>query len=350
MLHGANFQERSYTLTDQYNKAMTIMRRLGKPEVGTTTKETVYSEDKLRLYHYAATSPQRVKTPLLIVYALVNRYYITDLDEKRSMIRKMLNQGIDLYLIDWGYADPADRYLDLEDYIQGYIDNCVDQVRQRSNSNTINLLGICQGGTMSCCYSSLNPAKMKNLITMVAPFDFHTEGNTLSTMVQDIDAHQVYQAVGNIKGAWLNQNFSALNPVSLHVIKHLNAIDALQEEESAAFFLRMERWIQDSPDQAGAAFCEFIHKFYQGNQLAQGKLKIGGQSVDPKKITQPILNIYGMLDHIVPPAASQALQQLCNSQDYSELTPNTGHIGMYVSSASKDIPSQIVHWLQQRDD
>ncbi|NNE62733.1 MAG: class III poly(R)-hydroxyalkanoic acid synthase subunit PhaC, partial [Gammaproteobacteria bacterium] len=71
------------------------------------------------------------KTPLLIVYALVNRPYMADIQEDRSTIKGLLDAGQDVYLIDWGYPDRADRFLTLDDYINGYIDRCVDVIRER---------------------------------------------------------------------------------------------------------------------------------------------------------------------------------------------------------------------------
>ena len=346
MLSGTNPQEH----LDKYRKATNVLRNIGSPKPGSSSYDTVYTDEKLCLQHYHPTVKKKtLKTPLLIVYALVNRHHIADLDEKRSMVRKLLDQGLDIYIIDWGYPDPADRFLDLEDYINGYINASVDHIRQATQCDSINLLGICQGGTFSACYTALYPEKIKNLITMVALFDFHAKGNTLGNMARNINARQAVDALGNIKGNLLNANFSTLNPISLSLIKNINAIDSLQNEESAMFFLRMEDWIEDSPDQAGAALCEFIEKFYQGNQLVKGNLYIGKQQVDLKKITQPVLNVYGQLDHIVPAAASKALKKLCNSSDYSELSPKTGHIGMYVSSKAQEISSQLYQWLSKHD-
>src|SRR3546814_14634607 len=85
-----------------------------------------------------------LKTPLLIVYALVNTVWMTDLQADRSMVRNLLEQGEDVYLIDWGYPDGADRWLTLDDYINSYLDRCLDAVRARHALDALNLHGICQ--------------------------------------------------------------------------------------------------------------------------------------------------------------------------------------------------------------
>ena len=126
-------------------------------DAGVTPRVEVYREDKLVLYRYEAPADVvQNKTPLLIIYALVNRPYMADIQEDRSTIKNLLAQGQDVYLIDWGYPDESDSALTMDDYLNGYIDRCVDVIRKRHKLDKINLLGICQGGSFSLCYTSLN--------------------------------------------------------------------------------------------------------------------------------------------------------------------------------------------------
>ncbi len=179
------------------------LSELGEIEVGVSEKEPVYCEDKLVLYHFKPRVEKPNKVPLLIVYALVNRPYMADLQDGRSMIQGLLEAGQDVYLIDWGYPDAADRYLELNDYINGYIDRCVDVVRKNHKLKKINMLGICQGGTFSLCYTALHD-KIRNLITTVTPVDFHTKSDLLSHLMRNIDADQLVDTLGNIPGEVLN--------------------------------------------------------------------------------------------------------------------------------------------------
>jgi polyhydroxyalkanoate synthase len=114
-------------------------------------------------------------------------------------------------------------------------------------------------------------------------------------------------------------------------------------------FLRMEKWIFDSPDQAGEAFRQFIKQFYQGNGFVNGGIRIGERAVELANITTPVLNIFAEQDHLVPPDASRALQRLIGSRDYTELSFKGGHIGIYVSSrAQREVPTAIHEWLAAR--
>ena len=318
-------------------------------EVGVSEKEAVYEEDNLVLYHFKSRTKQQNSVPLLIVYALVNRPYMADLQDGRSMVQGLLDEGVDVYLIDWGYPDSADKYLTLDDYINGYINNCVDVICKRHNRKNINLLGICQGGAFSLCYTSLHQEKVKNLITTVTPVDFHTKDDLLSHMVRKVDVDEVVDTMGNIPGEVLNMAFLSLKTYSLMGQKYVDLVNILDDKDKAMNFMRMEKWIFDSPDLAGEAYRQFIKQFYQENGLVKATVKIGKDTVDLSKITIPVLNIYAIHDHLVPPDSSKALEGCVSSEDYQSLEFPGGHIGIYVSGkAQKMIPPSVAKWLSER--
>ena len=326
------------------------LRGARQPEYANTPRELVYSEDKLKVWHFKGDSKPTSKTPLLITYALVNTVWMTDLQADRSMVRNLLEQGEDVYLIDWGYPDAADRWLTLDDYINGYLDRCVDAVRQRHKLDAIDLLGICQGGVFSLCYTALNPGKIRNLITMVTPVDFQTPDNMLSHWARLLDINRFVDTVGNIPAALMNYVYLSLKPVRLNQQKYVGLVDILDSPVELENFLRMERWIFDSPDQAGEAFREFIRKFYQDNGFINGSLEIGGRRVDLTAITHPVLNIFAEQDHLVPPDASRAMGRHLGTKDYTQLAFKGGHIGIYVSGrAQREVPPAIHQWLRARD-
>ncbi len=338
-----------------YSKKLTHglqnLMEVGEISTGVTPKTAVYHEDKLTLYRFEQPKKDAVpnKVPLLIVYALVNRPYMTDIQENRSTVKALMEAGQDVYLIDWGYPDRADRYLTLDDYINGYLDRCVDVICERHRVDKINILGICQGGTFSLCYSAMHPDKVKNLVTMVTPVDFQTPDNMLSHWVQQVDVDLCVDTLGNIPGEMLNWTFLNLKPYQLMGQKYLGLLDTLDDPEQLKNFLRMEKWIFDSPDQAGEAFRQFIKDFYQHNKLLKGGLEIGDTPVSLKAINMPVLNIFAEQDHLVPPDASRAMRGKLGTKDYTELSFPGGHIGIYVSGkAQKTVPPAIGKWLDER--
>jgi polyhydroxyalkanoate synthase len=316
---------------------------------GCSPRSEVHREEKTVLWRYERTTESAGLPPLVICYALVNRPYMMDLQPDRSLIRGLLAHGLDVYLVDWGYPDANDRNLSLDDYVNRYLGACIDHVRRADGISAVNLLGVCQGGTLSLCHAALHPARVRNLVTMVTPVDFHTDENLLGKWARQVDVDRIVDVLGNVPGEFLNAAFIALMPLKLTARKYAGLADIAEDRDALANFLRMERWIHDSPDQAGTAFREFIRWFFQENRLVRGGLEIGGRPVDPRSIGCPILNVYAMQDHLVPPSASRPLERLTGSRDYTAFEFDGGHIGIYVSrSAQELLPRTIAHWLQKR--
>ncbi len=315
---------------------------------GATAREEVWRDGRVVLYRFVGSHAPRAARPLLIVYALVNRPYMVDLQADRSLVQRLLALGRDVYVLDWGYPDRSERYQTLEDYLLRYIDGAVDALGAASGG-PVDMLGICQGGVFALCYAALRRQKLANLITMVTPFDFHTDDNMLSHWARQVDVDLLVDTLGNVPADLMNASYLMLKPFRLNVQKYVGLLDILDDRAALEDFLRMEKWIFDSPDLAGEAFREFITQFYQRNGLVNGSVRIGDEPVDLAQVTLPVLNIYAEQDHLVPPDASRAMRGRLGTADYSESSFRGGHIGIYVSGrAQREVPATIDDWLNAR--
>jgi polyhydroxyalkanoate synthase len=190
-----------------------------------------------------------------------------------------------VYLIDWGNPTKVDKYLSIDDYVNGYINNCVDFIRKKNRVEKINILSICQGGTLSVIYSALYPNKIKNLVTHVTPIDFSTNDGLLFRWSKDMDFDKIVEGFdGLIPGDFLNQGFDMLKPM-MKLQKQQTLTNSLDDKDKLMNFLRMEKWISESPDQAGECFKEFMKGLYQENKLVKGELEVGGKKVNLKNLT-----------------------------------------------------------------
>lgn len=317
------------------------------PDTGATAQDTIWRLERARLQRYGGSTPRAGLPPLLIVYALVNRPYMLDLEPERSFVRGLLEAGREVYLLDWGYPGPDDSDLGLDDYVNRYLHGAVLHLCTRHGVPALDLLGVCQGGTLSLCYTALEPARVRRLALMVTPVDFHAEGFLLSAWLRHVDVERLVDTLGNVPGSLLNWAFIALKPLSLSAGKALDLIEILDDPAQLATFARMEQWLQDSPDQAGRAFREFADAFFRRNALLRGDLSIGGRTVALERIGQPVLNVYARHDHIVPPAASQALGGLLAHGQVSELAFARGHIGIFASRhARAQVPRAVCDWFE----
>jgi len=332
-------------------KASDVLLEPLETEIAVTPFNVVYEEDRVKLKHYKPAVDIQLKRPLLVVYALINRETMLDLQPGRSVVQNFLQEGIEVYMIDWGYPTRKDRYLTIDDHVNGYMDNIVNFIRDKHRVDTIHLMGICMGGTFCVMYASLHPEKVKSLVTTVTPTNFDTDQGLLHVWMRDMDVDRIVDTYGNIPGDIMNMGFLLLNPARLMIDKYVGFIENMANRKFVENFVRMEKWIFDSPDVPGETFRQFVRDCYQKNLLIQNKMEVGGKRVELKKITMPLLNYYGKYDHLVPPEACEPLTSKVGSKDAQNICLDTGHIGIYVSSkCQKEFAPRIARWLKERDE
>lgn len=328
-------------------------------QIATTPKEEIWRSDKITLYRYLPTVERRLKEPLLIVFSLVGSYTIVDLQEDRSLVRNLLKQGIEVYVIDWGHASRSDRWLTMDDYINGYLHEAVEAIRERDGAERVNVLGICEGGTFSLCYAALHPDNLQNLILIVTPIDFHAKSpdepighgliNLWSKNLGPEDVDHLMEAHGNLPGELMGSIFSSMTPMRTLLKYNLDLLEVATDKTKLLNFLRMEKWIADRPPHPGELAKQWIKDLYQSNKLVANEFKLGDSVVNLKNVTMPVLNVFALDDHIVPTAMTRDLGPHIGSSDYTELPLPAGHMGIFVSGKSQGVlGSSLAGWLFKR--
>ena len=362
---GADAGRLFFELGSRAAQTLARLRLARDVQVGCSARRAVWSDRRTTLYEYLPDTPRSAfearggdgttpaaargrGRPLLICFALVNRPYILDLQPDSSLVRRLLEAGFSVYLVDWGDPDDGDRLRDLNDYLEQGLGACVRHVLAANRVPALDLIGVCQGGVLSLCYTALHPKQVANLVTLTTAVDFQTPEDLLSRWVRELDT-QLLARAGSVPGELLNSLFLSLMPFRLTQQKYVRLLSGRADQRAVDDFVRMERWIFDSPPQAAVALAQFVRWFYQENRLMRGTLELGGRAVDLKNVRAPLLNLYASADHIVPPAASAVMGRQVGSTDYTACAVDTGHIGMYVSRKARDeIPQRIVSWLRAR--
>lgn len=327
-------------------------------DIGSTPKDIFYARETFQVYRYKpVVEPGKLHpVPMLISTPLINGYEVADLQPDRSLVRNFLKEGIDVYMINWGYPKRCDRFNNIDDYVTDFLDDIVDKVREGGSVDKLNLFGICMGGTLATCYSALYPEKVRNLVLTVTPIDFHETKvpgqphvGLLFEMGRNVNVDAMVDAFGNVPADVLNVSFLMASPFTLMFGKYADTIDILDNKEALLNFLRMEKWLFGGPEVAGEAYRQFVKEFIQGNKLVNGGLKLGGRPVDLKNVTMPVLNVYAERDHLVPPPSTVALgKHVGNKADYKEMPIKTGHIGIYTGGASQKILAPgVAAWLKE---
>jgi polyhydroxyalkanoate synthase len=330
-------------------KTRDLLHTAGNIDVGTLSHEVLEETRLYKLLHYRPLVSRTAKTPILVVYALMNKSYILDLQPDKSWLRSLLSQGFNVYLIDWKTPTNIDKYVSFDDYVNYYIDDCVDLVTKENSVERLTLHGYCLGSTMAAMYTSLHQEKVRNLVT-IAPI-IHTENDktVLANFARYLDVKTITDILGNFPREYLYGCFSMLKPFKQGANKYLNLVENIDNAKFVQNFLRMEKWLYDTPSIAGETFRQWIEDIYQKNLLVKNEMWIGENLVDLSKINVPLLNIVAEEDHLVSPQCSVALNDSVSSMDKRLMHFHTGHVGLIASSYSQNnVLPKVGQWLRVR--
>ena len=333
-------------------QAMDFATHPPRVEVGMTPHRTVLREGKLQLFHYDTPSGRgsRKRPPILLVYALINKPYIMDLQPGISVVEDLLAKGLDVYLVDWGTPDVVDKDLTVNDYVNGYIENCVDKVREISGEKKINLLGYCMGGTFTTMYAALHPDKVRKMGLMAAPVAFTSRGSFLNIWAHapGFDAWKIARTFGLVPPQFFNSAFDMLDPMRTGYEKYRSLLLHLDDREFVENFLRMERWTLEGIPMAGPTYAEVVTNGYQKDMLIQGTWKLNGDPIKLERITMPVASIVGLTDNIVPAECTVRGLEYMGSREKRHFEIPAGHIGLSTSRrAHREMWPAVADWFLQ---
>ena len=330
-------------------KTREVLHTAGNIDVGILSHEIVDETRLYKLLHYRPLVSRTAKTPIVFVYALMNKSYILDLQPDKSWLRNLLSQGFNVYLIDWKTPTNIDKYASFDDYVNFYIDDCMNLVSKENSVEKLTLHGYCLGSTMAAMYTTLHQEKVRNLVTIAPIIDTENDGTVLANFARHLDVDKVIDTCGNFPREYLYACFSMLKPFKQGVNKYINLVENIDNANFVQNFLRMEKWLYDTPTIAGETFKQWIEDIYQKNLLVKNEMKIGENIIDLSKIRVPLLNIVAEEDHLVSPQCSVALNDSVSSLDKRLMHFHTGHVGLIASSYSQNnVLPKVGQWLRVR--
>lgn len=320
-----------------------------------TRSRVIYESGLVRLRHYEPRGANKKRVPLLLIYSLIKRPFILDLQPGRSVIEYLVKQGFDVYLIDWIPPRSGDKNHGFDDYVNTDIANAVRAVQIYAGVEQISIVGYCFGAMLGLIYSALHNGNVKNLVSLMLPLDTSVrqlpiEHLTAATMTART-ARMIVDMYGNAPAWMIYSSFNTLAPTHHLLDKFVGAYRTSSARPAYIDTFRLfERWLHSDVPMAGRIFLE-TSQLWRENSLMKGTMKIGGQLADLTRITCPLLNVIGDQDDIVNPLSSEPLPELVSSDDKQNLHYPTGHMGAAISADSlKRLWPQIANWLSARDD
>ena len=317
-------------------------------DINRTPSDSIEMKGSFILHHYKSDIPPKNKTPLLIVYSLINRHYILDLLPNVSVIKNLQSQGFDIYATDWGTPNPSDKDLSLEIYAEEYVENAVEKIKEITGSDKVSLFGYCWGGLFALIYTSTHQENVKNLILHATPVDIDKDKTIIENWTAHLNADELVDVFGNIPGWLLNLAFLIRNPIEA-MLKYPRYFSEPRSLDEIKQFFAIETWLYDSRPIIGEVYREIIDQVYRKNLLIKNKMRVGSNIINLKSITVPVLDIVGTNDDLVPPSASTSAIDAIGSTDKKLIEFPTGHVGLCISSmAHEKLWPEVGSWIAQR--
>ncbi|MBV9309358.1 MAG: alpha/beta fold hydrolase [Solirubrobacterales bacterium] len=320
--------------------------------VGRTPKDVVWTHRKTTLYRYRS-SKRDGGIPVLLVFALINRPDIFDLRPGSSFVEFLLDEGFDVFLIDWGYPEEEDSDVGLEQYVCDELHWGIREVLRHSGHEELTLLGWCIGGTLCLLYAGLHEqSPVRNMALLTTPVD--TEGSLYGTWVgpDSFDVEYVASGYKAIPGQAIDLANKMMKPVTNYWTTYRRLWESvLAGNARRDAYQSMARWVADNPPFPAAAYRDWITWMYKENRLVTGTMRLRGRRVDLGSVDQNLLVVTAGADHIAPPQGTKPLLGLVGSEDVTSIDRPGGHIGLMAGSKARDeIWPDIAAWLTARSE
>jgi polyhydroxyalkanoate synthase subunit PhaC len=337
----------------RYNRlGLHLLLAGAKVATGQAPKEVIWTRNKATLYRYVPSAQIRFPVPVLLVYALIDRPFILDLIPGNSFVEYLVQQGFDVYLLDWGVPGGEDRTLLFDDYVFDYLAEAVRQVLRASRAEAVTLFGACIGGLLAAMYAALFPGPhLRNLILYATPIDCSPEhlGPFRWITAPGVQPGWLVLLFGNVPPEFVGSTPRPLKAITGYLGTFLGRGHRLSQDPSLATWIALNQWVSEGIPFAGEAFRQMIHDLIQGNKLVKGEFQLRGRPVDLKNITCSLLSIAGRQDFICRVPQAEAIIPLVGSQDKEFCVLESGHIGMMAGAeARQGLWLKVHRWLETR--
>jgi polyhydroxyalkanoate synthase len=301
---------------------------------------TLWREGTTRLVDYGPPEGR----PVLVVPSLINRAYVLDLAEGRSLMRFLAMRGLRPLMVEWDRPGEAERGFDLSAYIAGRLDRAFEAAVEVAGA-PIAVLGYCMGGLLALALAIRRRRRVSRLALLATPWDFHTGRLSYSRFVGALaePSKAIFGPLGQIPTDMLQHLFFIADP-HLAVRKFSRFAGLDPDSAEAVNFVATEDWLNDGVPLALPVASECFAGWYGANTPAEGRWRVAGIPVDPAEAEMPTLVIVPSRDKLVPPVSALALATRLKHAEV--MRPDLGHIGMIVGRAAPQaVWAPLAEWL-----
>jgi polyhydroxyalkanoate synthase len=323
--------------------------------IAASPREIVWSHRDVTLYRYRSAKRTH-PVPVLLVFALINTPAIFDLRPGSSLVEFLLEEGFDVFLLDWGYPDEEDADTGLDDYVCDELHWAVRETLRAAAAKDLTLVGWCMGATLCAMYCGLGPGPavttVRNLVLLTMPVDGRRSTYERWVGSPHFDSDRVAEQWRILPGGAVDFANKLLKPVTNFWSTYRRLAEQVVEDRARPdVYQPMARWVGDNPNLPGRAWAQWIQIMYRDGALPAGRVRLRGRRVDLARVHQNLLVITAASDHIAPRDGTMPLFDVVGSRDVTHFDRPGGHIGLVAGSGAKrELWPDIVAWLAEHSD
>lgn len=304
---GGNLVRGFQNFLEDWERAVSGKRPVGTEEympgrdVATTPGKVVFRNRLLELIQYSPATETVKPEPMLIVPAWIMKYYILDLSPDNSLVKYLVDQGFTVFMVSWRNPTAEDRDKGMDDYFEA-VAEAMDAVNAIVPDRKIHGVGYCLGGTLMAAKAAQmardDDHRLASLSLFATQTDFEEPGE-LQLFVSESEVaflenmmwDQGYLDTKQMAGA-----FQLLRSADLIWSRYIH--EYLMGQRQGMFDLMA--WNADTTRMPYRMHSEYLRKIFLGNELAEGKYRLGGKPVSINDIDVPVFCVSTTSDHIAP--------------------------------------------------
>lgn len=318
-----------------------------------TPSRVIHARPGARLRHYRGRQPGGAS--LLIVPAPIKRHYIWDLCPERSVVRRAMARGLEVFLLEWTEEGRASAGLGLEQCAGAVLDDALDAMHEWHASDTVFLAGHSLGGTFAAIYGAWRPERIAGLVLIEAPLHFaEASGAFRGVLALGGPDSRVVAPSGRVPGSLLDLVCVGADPVTFLLERDLDAMASAGSIPELLTHWRVERWALDEFALPWPLFRDVVERLYREDRFMRGLMTIDGLRLQPSRITAPILAIYQPTSRIVPPESVLPFLDAAGSRRkrllayHGDVGAALQHVGALVGRrAHRDLWPEVFDWLER---
>ena len=320
-----------------------------RAHVGAMASDQIARRGTMALNRYRPITDEVYRLPLLIVSPPSNRGYIFDLTAGQSFVEFMLARGYDVFLLDWLPPRGEEAAIAFEDYLLDFLPDCVARIAAITGQERLTLAGYCMGGTLATMYAALRPELVANLLCFTTPIDFtHMHMFQVWADRQHFDVDDLVRRLPIVPPEIMLGAFDMMRPAN-RTAGMLHLWTNMWDDDFVKSYRMFDRWSAETLPLPGAYFLQLVKKLMWENALVAGTMAVGGEAIDLKRLTMPILSILAAHDHIVAREAAAPFRTMTGSDDVEEIVSKGGHVSVVAGpGAVKRLWPQVDAWLGKR--